>query len=627
MANNQDLPTILRAALRAYEQARAVRLQADRQASAQKERATAEINAAEQSERARLETAQRGQRTLAEAEQARLGELAAAVTGLEEAARTALAQAGLAHIAGAPTAVDGAPAKARRGDAEVSDLFVQAQTGYVALREALYHLAAAQVAVGQGDAGRQTLQPLLADGASPFFPAASALQRESYLRPAREALAAQAWKTVRAALAPWLKENKGDEEARELERQSYLRPAREALAAQAWETVRATLAPWLKENKADEEARELERQSYLRPAQQALDAGQGDAARQTLQPLLADGASPFFPAAAALRRESYLRPAREALAAQAWETVRAALAPWLKENKADEEASKLERQSYLRSAQQALEAGQWEAVRTTLEPWLKQNKGDAEAQELVPESYYRAGMQAYEARQFDQAFIQFQSLALLVNEYKDVNSLLQGSLDNLPGRTTPKIPGLKFVGVPPGRFLYGDGKTVLNIEEFWIAVTPITNAMYKLYKSDWTIPAGKENHPVVNVSWDDAQAFCGWAGVRLPTEQQWEKAARGTDGRTYPWGNQAPSGDLCNFNNIVGGTTPVGHYPKGASPYGLLDMAGNVWEWCENAHEQGGRVIRGGAYNADASWVGCAYRDGVGLSGRSEGYGFRVVRP
>ena len=504
MANNQDLTTILRAALRAYEHARAVRLQAERQASAQRERATAGLNAAEQGERDRLEADQRSQRALAEAEQTRLGDLAAAVTSLETAARTALAQAGLAHLAGAPTAVDAAPAKARRSDAEVSDLFVQAQTGYVALREALYRLAAAQVEAGQGDAARQTLQPLLADGTSPFFPAAAALQRESYLRPAQQ-----------------------------------------ALAAGQWEAVRTMLAPWLKGNTADEEAKTMERQSYLRPAQQAL------------------------------------------------------------------------------------ETGQWEAVRTTLEPWLNQNKADVDARGLVHESFYRAAKLAYENHQFDQAFVQFQSLAILVNEYKDVSSLLQGSLDNLPGRTTPKIPGLKFVKVPAGRFLYGDGKTVTNIEEFWIAVTPITNAMYKLCKPGWTFPTGEENHPVVNVSWDDAQAFCGWAGVRLPTEQQWEKAARGADGRAYPWGNQAPSGDLCNFNNIVGGTTAVGQYPQGASPYGLLDMAGNVWEWCENLYEgqSTGRVLHGGAYNNDAARVGCAFRRGFYQNSRSADFGFRVVLP
>ena len=544
MANNQDLPTILRAALRAYEQARAVRLQAERQASAQKERATAEINAAEQSERARLEASQRGQRALAEAEQARLGELAAAVTGLEEAARTALAQAGLAHIAGAPTAVDGAPAKARRGDAEVSDLFVQAQTGYVALREALYRLAAAQVEVGQGEAARQTLQPLLADGASPFFPAASALRRDSYLRPARE-----------------------------------------ALAAQAWETVRATLAPWLKENKADEEARELERQSYLRPAQQALEAGQ-------------------------------------------WEAVRVVLTPWLNMNKADEEAKTLERDSYLRPAREALEAGQWEAVRTTLEPWMKHNKGDRRALELAGESYFHPAQQALAKKDHAGRLSCLIAAATYKPSIPDAQQRLQSEIQTL----------LDWVTIPDGEFLYGDNKQRIFIPEFRISRTPITNAQYKIFidvtgreqPSHWSngrILAAQENHPVVNVSWDDAQAFCGWAGLRLPTEQQWEKAARGADGRAYPWGNQAPSGDLCNFNSIVGGTTPVGHYPKGASPYGLLDMAGNVWEWCETPYSQSVYVLRGGAYNNDASLVGCAYRNWDDQNLRYAVIGFRVVRP
>ena len=164
--------------------------------------------------------------------------------------------------------------------------------------------------------------------------------------------------------------------------------------------------------------------------------------------------------------------------------------------------------------------------------------------------------------------------------------------------------GLEWVTVPAGEFTMGSNDSgdeqpihQVYLSEYQIARHPVTNAQYELFvkansyaaPKHWKnkkIPPGKENHPVVNVSWKDAQTFCAWAGVRLPTEAEWEKAARGTDGRKYPWGNEPPTEELCNFNSNVGDTTPIGSYPKGASPYGVLDMAGNVWEWVNDWYDE-----------------------------------------
>jgi serine/threonine-protein kinase len=227
-----------------------------------------------------------------------------------------------------------------------------------------------------------------------------------------------------------------------------------------------------------------------------------------------------------------------------------------------------------------------------------------------------------------------------------------------------QIIDFDWVSIPSGLFWMGSDKQSdplarenelpyhqVDLPKFLIAKTPITNAQYKLFVAEtghrvpeqWIngeIPEGKKNHPVTIVSWYDAQAFCTWAGVRLPTEAEWEKAARGKDGRIYPWGNEMPDKSRCNFNAVVGGTTAVGYYLAGASPYGVLDMAGNVWEFTysifrpypyrddlqdQNSAERQ-RVLRGGAFDDDPQYVRCAARSQFYTPNWKGRYGFRVAR-
>jgi iron(II)-dependent oxidoreductase len=129
----------------------------------------------------------------------------------------------------------------------------------------------------------------------------------------------------------------------------------------------------------------------------------------------------------------------------------------------------------------------------------------------------------------------------------------------------------------------------------------------------WIADPGFADHPVVEVSWPGGRDYCVWQGKRLPTEAAWEKAARGTDGRMYPWGESPPHRTLAQFNAGWNETVPVGSFPNGASPYGVLDLAGNVWEWTSSAYVpypyQGGdgredlaagpvRTTRGGGHDS-----------------------------
>lgn len=155
------------------------------------------------------------------------------------------------------------------------------------------------------------------------------------------------------------------------------------------------------------------------------------------------------------------------------------------------------------------------------------------------------------------------------------------------------------IAIPSGPFIMGTDSQQSNEQNhpqhtvglgaYKIDKYPVTNAQYARFvaatghrpPSHWAqgkIPAGKELHPVTLVSWHDAQAYAKWAGKRLPTEAEWEKAARGTDGRRWPWGNAMEPSRLNTYYN-VGSTTKVTVYPQGASPYGVMDMAGNVSEW------------------------------------------------
>ncbi len=154
----------------------------------------------------------------------------------------------------------------------------------------------------------------------------------------------------------------------------------------------------------------------------------------------------------------------------------------------------------------------------------------------------------------------------------------------------------EMVYVAAGEFMMGsDGwsneeKPVhrVYLDAFSIDRFEVTNRDYRLCVEAGTcqLPSPRRyydkpefaNHPIVSVTWHDAYVFCGWAGKRLPTEAEWEKAARGTDGRIYPWGNEFEQ-SYVNSNDVVGNTMEVGKYPSGASPYGALDMAGNVSEW------------------------------------------------
>jgi serine/threonine-protein kinase len=223
--------------------------------------------------------------------------------------------------------------------------------------------------------------------------------------------------------------------------------------------------------------------------------------------------------------------------------------------------------------------------------------------------------------------------------------------------------GTELVLIPHGTYAMGPRRREVHLDAFYLSRHPVTNRQFAKFMSvtgyapddaeahrflsHWKrgqCPDDLLDHPVVFVSWLDANAYCVWAGRRLPTEAEWEKAARGTDGRKYPWGKSDPDPSCANFGRTHSGTKPVGSHPGGISPYGIMDLAGNVWEWCEDvdrpkfylqgpsrnprnvaAASDAPRVARGGSWLYDKQSLRTFARISFAPSYRLDGVGFRVA--
>jgi hypothetical protein len=196
-----------------------------------------------------------------------------------------------------------------------------------------------------------------------------------------------------------------------------------------------------------------------------------------------------------------------------------------------------------------------------------------------------------------------------------------------------------MVLVPAGSFAFGSERVQVSLPAFYIDKFPVTNRQYGAFcratqyrwPKYWTDPrfSGPE-HPVVGVSAADALKYCKWAGKDLPTEQQWEKAARGGDARDYPWGSDAPSEGFACFglDPEKDGTAPVTASPKGASPYGALDLSGNVWEWTSTALDEGEglQVVKGGCFSDTGDLLRIDLRIEAGAKDKFENIGFRCCK-
>ena len=216
-----------------------------------------------------------------------------------------------------------------------------------------------------------------------------------------------------------------------------------------------------------------------------------------------------------------------------------------------------------------------------------------------------------------------------------ITPILTASSSNQGGE--PRTDLGEMISIPAGEFTMGDsstgGQQTLNLAQFEIDKYEVVNAQYKKFvdetnhKAPWgTYPEQQADFPVTGITWEDAQAYCNWAGKRLPAETEWEKAARGEDARIYPWGNEWRS-ELANTQEDGPSLRAVGSYEAGVSPYGVHDMAGNVAEWVDDwfSADQSAKVIRGGSANAVKKWAQTFSRNQAPPTFQLDTLGFRCA--
>lgn len=268
-------------------------------------------------------------------------------------------------------------------------------------------------------------------------------------------------------------------------------------------------------------------------------------------------------------------------------------------------------------------------------------------------------------------FIQLIGIILLTAGLTVTDKPVAVAASTIPGRD-----GAPMVLIPAGEFLMGtslshrDGgrdeypQRRVSLPPFYIDVYEVTNGRYLQFITatghrvpehprdrkltlwrETTVPDAFRDHPVTNVDWADAAAYCSWAGKRLPTEAEWERAARGTSGRRFPWGETEPTRAMANYLNQWrngAGLEPVGSHPQGATPEGVQDLEGNVWEWVADwydphYYENGSvsnpqgppegtrKVIRGSGWESEAPLLRAAHRVNSDPANRNHSLGFRCA--